>query len=427
MRNSRWLITFLAFCGLIICILDRSALSFAIKDIERELHLNNTQFGLLSSAFSVGYLIMVFSGGFIVDKFGSRSVWSITAIVWSVATLLLGFSTGLIMVFFLRLITGMAEGPTGPCIMKSVTDWLPLKERGRALAAIIAANPFSSVVGAPLCSFLIIRYNWKVMFFVLGILGIVWGIVWLTLYRNNPNESKFTTPEEAQYILKGKFAVNNDHANSKTHISSKFIFKSRTLLLNNYAFFAFGYLLFFALSWLPGYLMQTYHYSLKEIGGLVMLPWLAATVGMLICGFLSDWLWHKTASLKISRSYIIGICQIIAALCFIPVVKSHDIITIFTFLSLAMGFGLAPSSCLYALNTDIARERGSIGVGVMVACLAIAGIIAPIITGWLSNVSGNFDSAIYVMLLINISAGILVLLFQIPDKEVARNYGGVAR
>ena len=421
MQHSRWFITFLAFLGLIICILDRSAMSYAIKDIEHQLHLNNTEFGLLSSAFSIGYLVMVFSGGFIVNKFGSRSVWSITAVIWSIATLLLGFATGLIVIFILRLLTGMAEGPTGPSIMKSVTDWLPLKERGRALALIIAANPFSSVIGAPLCSYLIIHYNWKIMFLILGLAGIIWGGIWFMLYRDSPSQSKFTSTKEALYIEKNKF-TSLEEKGLKTHLSPGFIFKSRSLLLNNFAFFAFGYLLFFALSWLPGYLMQTYHYSLKQISDLIIFPWIAATIGMLICGFLSDWLWHKTNSLKISRSYLIGFCQIIAALCFIPVTKSHEIITIFTFLSLAIGFGLAPSSCFYALNTDIARERGSIGVGLMVACLAIAGIIAPIITGWLSNLSGNFNTAIYVMLSINISAGILVLLFQAPDHEIARNY-----
>ena len=166
--------------------------------------------------------------------------------------------------------------------------------------------------------------------------------------------------------------------------------------------------------------MQTYHYSLNQIGTLVMLPWLSASILMLGCGFLTDWLWHKTGSLKISRSLIIGACQIFSALCFIPVIRSHNIVTIFTFLSLAIGIGLAPSSCFYALNSDIAREKGAIGVGVMVACLAISGIIAPIITGWLSGISGNFNTAIYVMLLINISAGVLILLLQKPDAEVAK-------
>ena len=179
---------------------------------------------------------MVFSGGFIVAKFGSRSVWSVTAIVWSIATLLLGFSSGLSMIFILRLLTGMAEGPTGPCIMQSVTAWLPFKERGRALAAIIAANPFSSVIGAPLCSFLIIRYNWRVMFYILGVAGIVWGIIWLLVYRNDPAQAKYTTTDELKYINAGKFGEDTRLSAPRQKVSSRFIFLSRTLILNNYAF-----------------------------------------------------------------------------------------------------------------------------------------------------------------------------------------------
>lgn len=415
MKNSRWLITFLAFCGLIICILDRSALAYAVKDIQSEFNLNNTQFGLLSSAFSVGYLVMVFLGGFIVDKIGAKIVWSITGIIWSISTLLLGISSGLIMIFILRLICGLAEGPTGPCIMKSVTTWLPFKERSRALAAIIAANPFSSVIGAPLCAYLIVKFDWKTMFYILGASGILWGILWLILYSDNPMNSKFTKTEELEYIKSGQYK----NSTAKTDKSSwLFILKSPTLLINNYAFFAFGYLLFFGLSWLPGYLMQTRNLDLKQLGTLLMLPWLTATVAMLICGFLSDWLWHKTQSLKISRSIIIGVSLILGAVCFIPVILVKSELVLFIFLSLGVGLGLGPSSCFYALNADIARARASTSAGIMVACLAIAGIISPIITGWLSNISGNFNSAIYIMLGINLSAGILVILCQSPDKEI---------
>lgn len=415
MKNSRWFITFLAFCGLIICILDRSALSFAIKDIEHELHINNAEFGLLSSAFGVGYMIMVSIGGFIVTKFGSRHIWSITAIIWSIATLLLGLSSGLIILFILRLITGLAEGPTGPSIMRVVLDWLPKHERARALSAIIAANPFSSVIGAPLCSYLILQYNWKVMFFVLGVAGIIWGILWFKLYRNSPVQSSFTTKEECNLILNNSDS-HDDISNTKHSI--KDVLTSKTLMFNNYSFFAFGYLLFFAISWLPGYLMQTYNYSLKELGTLLIIPWLAASIMMLIIGVLSDRLYHITRSLKLSRTMLTGICQIIAAICFLPIIHSNNMTIIITFLSLAIGFGLAPSSCLYAINSDIGKRLGPIGTGIMVACLAFAGIIAPIITGFLSQISGNFISAIYVMLFINITAGIFIISIPKPDKEV---------
>ena len=394
--------------------MDRSALAYAVKDLELQFHLNNTQFGFLSSAFSVGYMVLVFVGGFIVDRVGAKLVWSITAVIWSIATLLLGFSSGLIMIFMLRLVCGMAEGPTGPCIMKAVTTWLPFKERSRALAAIIAANPFASVIGAPLCSFLIVRFNWKIMFLILGISGIIWGIAWLVIYSDNPAKSKFTSKQELAYISAGQFSAKK-HADK----SWQSILKSRTLLINNYAFFAFGYLLFFAISWLPGYLMQTHNLDLKQLGTLLMLPWLTASITMLICGFLSDWLWHKTGSLKISRSWIIGISLILGALCFLPVISSKSIVVMFIFLSLGLGFGLGPSSCFYALNADIARDRASTSAGIMVASLAVAGIIAPVITGWLSNLSGNFNSAIYLMLGINLSAGLLVIFGQSPDREVS--------
>ena len=417
----RWVVTFLAFFGLIINILDRSALSYAIKPMEAEFHLNNTHFGILSSAFSVGYLIMVFFGGIIVDKVGARSVWTLTAVIWSIATLLLGFCSGFIMLFALRLVTGAAEGPTGPSLMKAVTNYLPLKERGLAFAIIIAASPLSSVIGAPLCSFLITEFNWKIMFFVLGVLGVIWAIIWFIYYRDTPQQSKYISQTELNLIRSvgnlpvGDLPVGNLPLIKQYKVSLHFILTNRSLWLNNYAFFAYGYLLFFAISWLPGYLLQEFGLTLKQVGVILTIPWLVTTVLMLVFGYLSDKIYAKTRSIRLSRSLLIGVSLVVSALFFIPTIKVSSLPVIIICLSFALGFGLAPSSCFYALNADLAKDRASTSVGIMVGCLAIAGIIAPIITGWISTLTGSFSSAMYIMLLLNISSGILVILFQKPD------------
>jgi nitrate/nitrite transporter NarK len=187
-------------------------------------------------------------------------------------------------------------------------------------------------------------------------------------------------------------------------------------MANNYAFFAFGYLLFFAITWLPGYLEQTYGIKVREAGWFLIAPWLTATILLLLGGVLSDWLWNKTHSIRIARSHMIWICQVISALCFIPVVLYHSIWVAAIGISLGVGFGLMPNAAFYAINADLARDRAGTSLGIMDCAFALAGILAPLLTGWLSNVTGNFSVAFTLLILLTFSAALVILLFQRPDE-----------
>jgi ACS family hexuronate transporter-like MFS transporter len=413
-NNYRWLITFLAFIGLMVNILDRSALAYAVTPIEAEFNINHIHFGIIASAFSVGYMVMVFFGGIIVDKLGSRGVWSVAAIIWSTATLLLGFSAGITMILVLRLITGMAEGPTGPSVLKAVTTYLPANERVLSFAIIVVSAPVAAIIGAPLCSFLTAWFGWRLMFIILGGLGIIWGIIWFICYRNDPRQLKYISQTELNLISKNA-AINIENIHKTT---LRFILTDRSLILNNWAFFAHGYLLFFANAWLPGYFLHEFHLKLSNIGFLLMIPWMVTGVLMLICGYLSDKIYTKTRSLRLSRSMLIGISHILSALFLLPVIEIHNLTVVIICLSLALGFGLAPNSCFYALNADLARDRAATSLGVMIIYIGIAGILAPIITGIISTLTGSFSSAMYIILILNILTGLLVLLFQKPDSKI---------
>lgn len=409
----------LAFIGTLICYMDRSALSYAVLPIEHDFSLNNSQFGMILSAFGVGYLIMVAFAGTVVDKCGARKSWAIAAFLWSIATTLLGLCSTFAIIIVLRFLLGLLESPSLPSLTKVTTNWLSLNERNRALGLGLAAVPFSSVIGAPLSTHLIANYGWRVMFFVLGGLGIAWAILWFMLFRETPNQSKLTTPTELGYLEQENTTTPHImHHNQTT--SWKFILFNKTFLLNNYAFFAFGYLLFFGVTWLPGYFEQTFHMNIKTVGWFLVVPWLMSASAIFITGYIGDMLWIKTKSLRISRSMIMGIMMILSAVCFIPAILTNNINIAMIFMSFALCFGLAPNSCFYATNADLASDKVATSLGVMLTFFSCAGILAPLITGFLSSLTGNFKSAIAVMLFLNVSSGILVLLFQNPDKELLK-------
>lgn len=424
--NYRWVIIALAFIITAINYMDRTALSYAIGPIQAEYKINNEQFGMVASAFAVGYMIMTTGGGIMVDRWGAHKVWSGAALVWSVCTAIMGLAANLPLLFAFRTMLGLAEGPHFPALTRVVADWLPNNERARATAIGLAAVPFASVIGAPLITNLIAHFGWKVMFAILGSLGIVWAFIWFAMYRDYPENSKAVSDAELKHIREGKIV---DRAKSSQEIRShelkqgsttwKFMLLNPSLMSNNYAFFAFGYTLFFAINWLPGYFEKTFGLHLKEIGIFLIAPWLTAAIMLALAGFLSDWLWVKTGSMRIARSHMIWICQLISGLCFLPVLfVGHDLNLCLLMISLGIGFGLMPNACFYALNCDLAKDRAATSLGLMDSFFALAGILAPYATGKLCDLTGNFNAAFGLLIFFTLSAVAAVLIFQKPDREV---------
>ena len=411
----RWWMIILGFFGTIICYMDRSALSYAIGPIQHEFHLNNQQFGLLSAVFALGYFFMLAPSGILVDKFGARKIWGISAFLWSVATMLIGISTGIGMLLGLRLIIGLCEGPNFPAATKVVANWLAVKELVRGFSIILCAVTFSSVVGAPLSTYLIKQYNWRFMFIMLGGIGVIWSIVWWLVFRDQPQQSKLISVTECKY-LEQQQNEQKSKINHKTSI--KFLLTNRTFLINNYNFFTFGYILFFGVTWLPGYLEQTYHVALHELGTFLIFPWLFATVLFLCSGWLSDKVWQKTGSLRMSRSIVIGISYFIAGCAFIVLCFDISLSWSILFLTIAFGFGLMPNTSLYALAVDIAPDMAATNLGIMDSFLALSGILAPIITGYLIQKTGNFNIAFGIMFFLTMSSSLMTLLFQKPDQDL---------
>ncbi len=425
MTNYRWVMVALGFLIIIINYMDRTAMSYAISPICKEFHLTNSQFGFIMAAFPVGYAIMTTGGGIIVDLWGARKVWAASAIAWSSVTAVLGLCNGMWMFFVFRAFLGLTEGPCFPALTRLVTDWLPRSERAKSTAIGLAAVPLASAVGGPIIASLIISIGWKAMFFVLGSLGIVWAVVWYYMYRDYPENSKHVSPAELAFIREGQptHAGKSDEEIRRHHLDTgsttwKFILTNPSLLSNNYAFFAFGYLLFFASNWLPGYLEQTYHVELKHVGWFMAVTWMPAAILLPAAGFLSDWLLKRTGKMRIARSHLIWTCQLACAICFYGVTLVHSLPISVTLIALGLGIGLAPNAAFYALNSDLAKDRAGTSLGLMDSFFAVAGIMALALTGYLSDKSGNFNLPILLLVGFTLTSVVGILLFQHPDRDL---------
>jgi len=410
----RWLIASLICFITLVNFIDRSAISFVIDPLKKEFHFSDTQFGLILSAFGLGYVLLTVVGGWLVDLWGTRIVWTLAAITWSICVGLLGFAAGFWGFIGLRFLLGVTEGPHFPAMTRTISDWLPPAERARALSLGLVAIPLSAVIGAPITSYLVVDLGWRAMFWVISTAGIVWGGFWYWLFRDRPEESRYVNEQEQALIAtKGAKKIDKE----ATSIDWRYIFSHPTLIANNLAYFSFGYMLFFATLWLPGYFLKQHGLNLKSVGWYLTIPWLVGAIFLKTGGFLSDWLYKKTGNKRLARSHVIWGSQLLAAICFVILGFTDSLGLSLVFLSLGLGFGLMPQPAFFSINIDVAKERAGLSQGVTSSCLSLAGIIAPVLTGWLVDVTGNFQAAFLLLAGMTGAGVIAVVLFHHPDRE----------
>lgn len=412
--HYRWIVAGLIFFITLVNFVDRSAISFVIEPLKKEFHFTDTQFGMILSAFGMGYMLLTAFGGWLVDRWGARVVWPIAAIAWSLCVGLLGFASGFLGFMVLRFLLGVSEGPHFPAMTRSISDWLPPSERARALSLGLVAIPLSAVVGAPITSYLVADFGWRVMFMAMSATGIIWAFVWYWCFRDRPEDCKHVSEDEKKLIA--SLHTQNKVAD-KTPVDWRFILTHPTLVANNIAYFAFGYMLFFATLWLPGYFLTQHGLDLKSVGWYLTIPWLVGACFLKAGGILSDWLCKKTGSLRVARSHLIWCSQLIAAIFFLALGFTESFALAIIFLSLGLGFGLMPQPAFFSINIDVAKERSGASQGITSSCLSVAGIAAPILTGWLIDLTGNYQGAFFLLAGLTGLAVFTVIFFHHPDRE----------
>lgn len=419
----RWVVIGMVFAITVINYVDRSAIAFAMPILERLFHLSDTAIGLTLGAFNIGYAVMVFVGGVMVDRWGSRAVWLYAALVWSLSIFATAFATGLAMLFTVRLVLGLAEGPNFPALNRVVGDWLSSRERAVALATGLVAVPLALMIGGPLVSGLAISFGWQGMFMILGVLGAVWAPVWYFLYRDFPEQSPRVDDAELAHIREMAVATREvrstelrrrlQHAGPGAW---RVLLTDGTLLANDWAFFVFGYNLFFFMGWLPTYLTRGYGLNLRQVGMFTVLPWAVAAVLLYAVGHLSDRVLRTTGRLRLARSYPIWISQLLGALCLVPLLVQHSVGLALVAISLAVGLNMSANSAYYAVNVDVIREKSGTALGIMDFFFAVAGLVASTITGWLVQATGSFQGAFLLMIALNLTSVAGVLAFHHPDS-----------
>jgi ACS family hexuronate transporter-like MFS transporter len=420
----RWFIVFLLFAITVVNYIDRSAIAYAIPLIERELGFSAAQSGAILGAFGLGYAVTTLLGGFAVDRWGARLVLTVAALLWSLSIGMTALATGVVMLYAARVLLGVSEGPNFPALTGAVTHWLSPHERATALGNALLAVPLALAIGGPIVTQLLAWLDWRQTFGALFVLSAAWVPLWWLLFRDSPEQSRFVNRAELDRIRTGHASVGKPPpAVSRTWPEAAVLGRlltNPTLLANTWAFFVFGYFLFFFMTWLPSYLERKYGLNLGAVGLFTVLPWLAAAFLLWLFGRWSDALLARTGSLRIARSWLIAGTQLVAAIAIVPVALTDSLAVAIAGITVAVAASMGANAAYYAVNVDIVPERAATALGIMDFAFALAGFLAPAITGWVLSIRGSFEDGFLLMTVLALSSVIVVLLFHRPDRDVAR-------
>ena len=417
----RWFIIFLLFAITVVNYIDRAAISYAIPLMERDLGLSAADTGAILGAFGLGYAVTTLIGGFAVDRYGARLVLTIAALLWSLSIGATALATGFVVLYAARVLLGVSEGPNFPALTGAVSHWLSPQERATALGNALLAVPLALAIGGPIVTGLVAWLDWRASFAVLFAISVLWVPLWYFLFRDSPADSRFVNQVELAHIRTRHDAVSQPaHGVLKSWPKAsvlKALLTNRTLLANTWAFFVFGYFLFFFMTWLPSYFEHAYELGLKTIGLFTVLPWLAAAILLGLMGRWSDHLLKTTGRLRIARSWLIAGTQLVAALAVIPVALTHDLTVAIAGITVAVAASMGANAAYYAVNVDIVPSRAATALGIMDFAFAVSGFLAPVVTGWVFDLRGSFVDAFLLMTALALSSVIVVLARHRPDED----------
>jgi MFS family permease len=407
MGPSRARFTLLRFAfGLsVVTYLDRVCIATAATSIREELHLDAVQMGWVFSAFTLAYAIFEIPSGWLGDTIGPRKVLTRIVLWWSAFTIATGFAWSFVSLLTFRFLFGAGEAGAFPNTSRSFSQWFPMKERGRAHGIIFMGTRLGGALAPPLAIALIARVGWRASFWTFGTLGIFWAAGWWRWFRDDPAQHPAVNAAELEVI-------RQDHANqSKQHTVEWRRLLNPNLLFICLTYFAFGYGLYFYLTWLPTYLREARGFSANDASLLSSLVLMTGAAAAILGGLWTD-RWSRKYGLRIGRCGVAAISLIVSGTVLAAAALTNSSITAALLMAVAAGVADLSISAAWAMCLDIGRESAGTVTGCMNTFANIGGTIAPVAMGYAVQLQGSWSIPILVTAVIYVLGGLIALLID---------------
>jgi MFS family permease len=376
---------------LFINYVDRGALPTAAHLVQADLHLSETQLGLLFSAFFWTYSLIQIPVGWLAERYGAHRVLASGLTIWALATICVGVAHSFPVLLGLRLLLGIGESAGFPCVSKLLAALVPIKSLGSANGVVAFAYLLGPAVGATGGGLLMVHYGWRAAFVIFGCLSLLWLLPW----------SRVKLPPRAVR------RSDADTPNSRT------ILKQPSLWGTVLGLFSSNYTFYFMLNWLPFYLVRERGFSTIEMAQLTGAGFLINALSAVATGYLTDRLLMRGRSANLVYKTVMALTHggsVVCMLCMALGAKPLALGAMFGYQVLCG----AQSPGVYAIPQILAGPRATgRWVGIQNSLGNFAGIIAPAATGLIIDSTHHFTAAFLLAAAVSM-LGLIGWLWMLP-------------
>jgi ACS family D-galactonate transporter-like MFS transporter len=378
MPRLRWLMIGLCFLASTINYIDRANLAVAAPYISHDLGLDPAAMGFVLGAFFWTYAAMQMPFGWFADRVGARISLTIAVVWWSVFTATTAIARGFGSLLGYRLLLGVGEAGAYPTFTKVVLSWFPKRERSLASSIFDSGSRTGTVLSLPIVTWIIGTMGWRASFIITGLLGFVWVVVWLKLYRE-PEDHPGVTREQLRALEAERARPDAAGAEKIRWID---LFRYRSIWAMMIGFFCLNFTIYFFITWFPTYLVEARGFSLAQLGTLGALPGLLAIPGGWLGGFASDALYRRGWSLTAARKTCLIGGMLVSSVITLSAIAPNAYVALLFFAISYASLAFTGAS-IWTLPGDIAptpAHVASIG-GIQNFASNLAGIVIATFTG----------------------------------------------
>jgi len=385
--HVRWVVLLLLCLMYLITYLDRVSLANTAPMIMKEFGFDKKTMGFILSAFVWAYAIFQVPGGWLGDRFGPRKVLSSIMTYRTVIALLTSRAFGFFSFCGVRFSLGVGEAGAFPTATRAMQMWYPRDERGLVQGVSHAASRFGAAIGPPVVIFIMLRYGWRSVFYVIGVLSLLWAILYALVYRNMPEEDRYVGRAELARIrgLDANGEIKKANVAKRPKVPWSVLLSHGNMWGIMCAYAAYIYSLWFFLTWLPGYLVEYRHFTLIKTGWYAAMPLAAGVVGDGFGGWLTDKLFVTTNNVRFARRSVAitamlgcGTFTLFGALSANPLTTVYCLTAAMFFLEMNIG----PA---WAVPMDVGGEFSGTVSAMMNMGGQFVGALSPIVFGILAS------------------------------------------
>ena len=395
--GSRWLV-FMTVLAVYICMIDRIAISIAIIPMAEDNGWSPTVQGAVMSAFFLGYVTLQIPAGYLSDRFGGKWVLGLGVLFWSLFTLLTPASAalGITVLLACRFLMGVAEAVTWSSIYSLYSRWVHPDRRASAVGLMNSGISGGSVIALICTPWLISVWSWQGAFYLYGLLGVIWFVVWAPLARSRPaDKTDWDTPNAASATAEAGSATDRNDASARTvypRLTVRGMLRSRAVWAIAIAHICINWSLYLVLSWFPTFVNRELGADLQLAGFLALAPTIVSLIMAPLAGRLFDRLVARGRDrLKVRCTMqSLAFVGITAAMMGITLTDSLILsVTVITLSNALTAFSIGG----FATNhLDIAPNQSGLLMGVTNTLAAVSSSASVFVSGWIQDLSGGWDA-----------------------------------